>query len=68
VSTWRACSLNEAWELIVEFAPGSFMSLGYACRMAEHENKHCDQIEAVLKLASGRYQFPDVTTAPAVKN
>jgi hypothetical protein len=24
----------------------------YACRIAEHENKHCDQIEAVLKLAS----------------
>src|SRR5215510_498293 len=23
----------------------------YACRIAEHENKHCDQIEAVLKLA-----------------
>jgi DinB family protein len=24
----------------------------YACRIAEHENKHCDQIEAVLKIAS----------------
>ena len=24
----------------------------YAFRIAEHENKHCDQIEAVLKLAS----------------
>lgn len=24
----------------------------YACRIAEHENKHCDQIEAVLKSAS----------------
>jgi len=24
----------------------------YACRIAEHEHKHCDQIEAVLKLAS----------------
>ncbi len=24
----------------------------YACRMAEHENGHCGQIEAVLKLAS----------------
>jgi len=24
----------------------------YACRIAEHENKHCEQIEAVLKLAS----------------
>ena len=24
----------------------------YACRIAEHENKHCDQIEAALKLAS----------------
>src|SRR5262245_30553679 len=24
----------------------------YALRIAEHENKHCDQIEAVLKLAS----------------
>jgi len=24
----------------------------YACRIAEHEDKHCDQIEAVLKLAS----------------
>ena len=24
----------------------------YACRIAEHENKHCGQIEAVLKLAS----------------
>src|SRR5262249_12404337 len=24
----------------------------YACRIAEHENKHCDQIKAVLKLAS----------------
>ncbi|HEX5085948.1 MAG TPA: DinB family protein [Blastocatellia bacterium] len=29
----------------------------YACRIAEHENKHCDQIEAVLKLASA--QNPD---------
>ena len=26
----------------------------YACRIAEHENKHCDQIEAVLKIASAR--------------
>jgi hypothetical protein len=26
--------------------------LSYACRIAEHEKKHCDQIEAVLKLAS----------------
>jgi DinB superfamily len=26
--------------------------LSYACRIAYHENKHCDQIEAVLKLAS----------------
>jgi hypothetical protein len=25
----------------------------YASRMAEHESKHCDQIEAVLKLALG---------------
>jgi hypothetical protein len=24
----------------------------YACRIAEHERKHCDQIDAVLKLAS----------------
>lgn len=24
----------------------------YACRIAEHEKKHCDQIEAVLKSAS----------------
>src|SRR5262245_645204 len=24
----------------------------YACRIAEHENKHCGQIEAVLNLAS----------------
>jgi 2-methylcitrate dehydratase PrpD len=24
----------------------------FACRIAEHERKHCDQIEAVLKLAS----------------
>jgi hypothetical protein len=24
----------------------------YACRIAEHEDKHCDQIEAVLNLAS----------------
>ena len=24
----------------------------YACRIAEHENKHCGQVEAVLKLAS----------------
>jgi hypothetical protein len=23
----------------------------YACQIAEHENKHCDQIEAVLKIA-----------------
>ena len=26
----------------------------YACRIAEHENKHCDQIEAVLKIASAQ--------------
>jgi DinB family protein len=26
----------------------------YACRIAEHENKHCDQIEAVLKMASAQ--------------
>jgi hypothetical protein len=26
----------------------------YACRIAEHENKHCDQIETVLKSASPR--------------
>jgi len=25
---------------------------GYACRIAEHENKHCDQIEAALMSAS----------------
>jgi hypothetical protein len=24
----------------------------YACRIAEHEDKHCGQVEAVLKLAS----------------
>ena len=24
----------------------------YACRIAEHENKHCGQIETVLKLAA----------------
>jgi DinB family protein len=28
--------------------------LSYACRIAEHESKHCDQIEAVLKLASAK--------------
>jgi hypothetical protein len=26
----------------------------YACRIAEHENKHCDQIEAVLKISSAQ--------------
>jgi hypothetical protein len=26
----------------------------YACRIAEHENKHCDQIEALLKIASAQ--------------
>jgi DinB superfamily len=26
----------------------------YACQIAEHENKHCDQIEAVLKIASAQ--------------
>jgi len=26
--------------------------LSYACRIAEHEDKHCGQMEAVLKLAS----------------
>ena len=26
----------------------------YACRIAEHESKHCDQIEAVLKIASAQ--------------
>jgi hypothetical protein len=26
----------------------------YACRMAEHESKHCDQIEVVLKIASAQ--------------
>jgi len=26
----------------------------YACRIAEHEDKHCDQIETVLKIASAQ--------------